>query len=254
MHSHQITDVITGKSTKYKLVPIDPVNQADLNTLARRIQDAEKFEFVSIPLEPARESDRYNVPDVNQDEMDAWNAGLLPLPAPLCWYEFRMVENLFSLLITSQPNRWKIQPLFMSKDEVMVDGITLSMEMINGKETILCGFDHSLSVQQQWLTENTDYMGYVGLALYLTLMVNSRSTVLTKVAPPAKLNKARLKRNATPLADHTVVRIVPDDYIRASREESGKQFSPPTTLALAAQSYPPLSIGQACSNCPDARW
>jgi hypothetical protein len=37
------------------------------------------------------------------------------------------------------------------------------------------------------------------LTLYLTLMISSRSTVVTTVTPPPKLVKAQIKRKATPL-------------------------------------------------------
>jgi hypothetical protein len=60
------------------------------------------------------------------------------------------------------------------------------------------------------------------LGLYLTLMIGSSSTETHIERAPERLNRTRVARGRTPLADHRVVRIVPEAYLRARRAEAGR--------------------------------
>jgi hypothetical protein len=64
------------------------------------------------------------------------------------------------------------------------------------------------------------------MVLYLTLMINSRTTEITREVAPDRLNRARLKRNRAPLYNHTVVRIVPQRFVTPGDGHGGTHASP----------------------------
>lgn len=68
----------------------------------------------------------------------------------------------------------------------------------------------------------------VPLAIYLTLMLSSRTTEVRQAPPESpKLNKARIKRGKEPLPSHRIVRIVPESFRKASVLEGYAQRRAP---------------------------
>jgi hypothetical protein len=61
------------------------------------------------------------------------------------------------------------------------------------------------------------YASSLPLVSYLTLMLNSKTTEVTREPAPAKLNKHRLAKGKTPLPAHRVVTIVPLAYRTVAR-------------------------------------
>lgn len=64
------------------------------------------------------------------------------------------------------------------------------------------------------------------LAIYMTMMLSSRTTEVRYEAPPEKLNRARMKRGNTPLPAHRIVTIVPGKYIDQGDAQGGTHRSP----------------------------
>lgn len=64
------------------------------------------------------------------------------------------------------------------------------------------------------------------LAVYLTLMLNSKSSEVTTSPAPKALNAARTKRGHTPLADHRIVTIVPKNYSHVKGADGIDRRSP----------------------------
>lgn len=81
----------------------------------------------------------------------------------------------------------------------------------------------SASKDASWLNDDA-YNAY--LAVYLTLMLNSKSTDIVREAAPAKLNKIRERKGQTPLYDHTVVTIVPNRYVDRGEGQGGTHATP----------------------------
>jgi hypothetical protein len=96
--------------------------------------------------------------------------------------------------------------------------------------TTYIGPQVSLDLQGQGSAEdlrNTYFAACGPLAIYLTMMIHSRSTVLVTERAPEKLNLARLQKGKTPLASHRIVWIVPPHYLRERRREAGFSRLPP---------------------------
>lgn len=72
---------------------------------------------------------------------------------------------------------------------------------------------------------STNIGSRIPLSIYLTLMLNSRSTDKFREPAPERLNKARKGRGLGPLYDHTVVNLAPARYIDHGGE--GGERRPP---------------------------
>jgi hypothetical protein len=196
--------------------------------------EAEKVEFVSLPLELIEGTDGlFHFPPVTEVEQEAWWAGLVALPAPLSWYEFRSPDSAqMGLLIEAYKDDWLIRHLAVDDGDILSDGLTTRLfrfrtEPGEGPEVTLYG--PALSIEMKQKTGIPIEAG-AWMALYLTLMIGSRSTVLSTIAPAEKLNVSRTKKGLAPLPGHRVVRVVPEEFIRASREESGHAARLPPRL------------------------
>ncbi len=173
----------------------------------------------------------YKVPDLTNDEKQFWIEGFIPLPAPVCWYEFRLGKKWHGLLVTFDAGAldpvWSVLPVTGFGDEFHYEGILCS---IHPKRCL--GFEPEWSYtvsgnsnpafrDQRLVSAN------VMLSIYLTLMISSRSTERQVESAPVKLNKARIARGAEPLPAHTIVRIVPQWYLRQSEAEGRSERRPP---------------------------
>lgn len=198
------------------------------------ITQAEKFDFGQLHLEPANETGKYCLPDITQPEYEAWAEGLIPLPAPVCWFEFTLGKSRSGLLIVETVNDdkhlWSCQQFdWSAPNPVIMSGIWVSLDLndpgtAEAYKLIIHGNNVSRDEQVQILGVHNmreNYAYQAPLAIYMALMINSRSTDIKTEIAPEKLNKLRKQRGKVPLYTHRVVRIIPDAYIREQRTAQG---------------------------------
>jgi hypothetical protein len=236
MLAHKIIDALRGKSKELSVSDYGAGAPA-LRALAEQIAIAEKFDFTAMPFRVTEVSPWDNdekipgaIISLTPTEHEAWREGLVPLPAPVSWFECRP-HGWRGFLITGGPCDWRMQTVRLAGSAVDVTGIIhrvivnetgdgeLFLYEGNEAQTILSGLGKPCKN-----VPGTGNRGPFGLVLYLALMLESRSTRITSEPAPVKLNAARAKRGLAPLPAHRIVRIVPDEFIRASRAEAG--FNP----------------------------
>lgn len=263
--AHHIVDALRGKSSRFKIAPLRSLilPESTRERYAFAIAAAEKFDFGNLVFERATpdevkdfDTDDYTraiaedmvatggelpfkLPALQEAEREAWAAGLLPLPAPVCWFEYTLGANRAGILVTTDLDQqvWSFSPIDTMGSEVFLDGFSSKIERTElspGKFKLSFYSDDAVYQMNarpservmsalQMRTTNAAF-----LALYLNLMLYSRSTVRSESERPSeKLNKKRARQNRSPLAAHHIVRIVPEKYLRESREEAtGTHRSP----------------------------
>lgn len=219
LYSHKFIDVLRGAS-KEATITLIGTTAAKSTAFAELINAAEKFDFGEIPLEsqPHPDGTAFVLPKLTNAEREAFIEGMIPLPAPLCWFEFTLNGHRSCILVQEG---WRCSR-YDWNDEIIFDDHTCTIQLATDN-------DHDDKVQ---LT-GTSFMSLGAtpqikelygtipvMAIFLALMLCSRSTEITaSPPPPTKLNAARARRARAPLAQHRVVRIVPEAYIRARRAE-----------------------------------
>jgi hypothetical protein len=184
---------------------------------AKRIEAAVKFDFGELMLEGNGKT--YEIPALSDAEREFWRDGFIPLPFTTCWYEFAVKSSRTAMLIEDRGEGWIIERIDFAEGETLYDGIVVALP----KATALApgGGWHLPVMGNTSLIEKLDSKGQfmqqaIGamapMAIYLTLMLHSRTTEIREEIPPPKLNRARLKRGVTPLARHRVVTIVPTRF------------------------------------------
>lgn len=233
---HKFVDVLRGASKDAPLLLPDEVTEHEVRVLVDRIIDAEKFDFGELVLEPdPKDPGVFALPALAPIEREAWCEGLLPLPAPVCWYEFTLAHIRSALLVSDLGGcRWRMNRfnwpkpghhLIYDGHEVALDRDRTSAALM--QVTVNGGRAVAEMAKVHPATARLMYTEQPFLALYLTLMINSSSTELRRERAPKNLNEARVKKGRTPLADHRVVTIVPERYLRQSRLEAGLTRLPP---------------------------
>jgi hypothetical protein len=231
---HKFVDVLRGASQEVPLHLPPDVTPEQVTRLVNWIIDAEKFDFGDLPLErDPEDTNLFSLPDLTSDEREAWCEGLLPLPAPLCWYEFAISGGRGFMLVRDLGQcHWRMTRMFWPEpgEDLVYDGHEVALIrtsateadiLVSGGPTV-----HGLSrTRPEWA--EMAYNEQPFLALYLTLIINSSSTEVRTECAPERLNRARVKRGRTPLQDHRVVTIVPERYLRQSRLEAGFTRLPP---------------------------
>ena len=220
LYSHKFIDVLRGASQEIPLRLIGTTT-AQASAFAELINDAEKFDFGELPLEPdPTEPGKLLLPPLTPVEREAWTDGLIPLPAPLCWFEFTLQGYRSGILVrdgwTCSRYDWVKELMFDGHAARISDGMmspsSKNLEVVI-KGTIMTR-DPALLRQIYGMIPPT--------AIYLALMLCSRSTEVTQSDEPArKLNVARAKMGRAPLEQHRIVRIVPETCLRAARAEQG---------------------------------
>lgn len=220
--AHKIVDGLLGLSKKYKLLDVLGVKPEQLKYAAADIIKAEKFDFGTLFLEKMEDENKASVwlcPRLTTDEEGFWHDGLIPLPAPLCWFEYALGTARTGLLVNTVGNKWRAARLDITKDDVIVfDGMAVQAQQLGNMRGI--ADNEQLSVE---LLGNLEFYNTVSsktwqeanvgaimpMVKYLTLMLNSRTTENLQATVSTALNKKRQKNGLTPLPDHRVVRIVP---------------------------------------------
>jgi hypothetical protein len=236
MFAHKMVSVLRGdRNTDMKLqaVMLDKGEEGTIEIItstADCIENSEKFDFGDLHLEPdPQRPESFILPLLTHDEKSAWAEGLIPLPAEKCWYEF-LIGGQRSALLAFEGNN---NDLYVARfdwrpgNTFMFDGVWLNLNREENK--------HSEYLASKLYIGSTSFAEYAEeknlrelytangpLAVYLTLMINSKTTETEKITPPAKLNKARIKAKKQPLPIHRIVRIIPKEYLRARLAESGR--------------------------------
>lgn len=232
-HLQQVVDVVSGKHPRYYVMPGSEEARKDFLEVA--IQ-AEVFDFGKISLEPhfvEGEGMAWIVPTLTEDEKEMYKLKLIPWPAPICWFEFTLVNPSFLLIDARNPEYVRIQRVEMDTglDPMVVFGVWVKVTIDNYLGFTIQTFDDAIARKIKAMTNNKlirQFGDGSSIAFYLNLMLNSRTTETSKVKVDAKLNKARAKRGVRPLKDHTVVTIVPTKYIYTNNGEGSgdKRRSP----------------------------
>jgi hypothetical protein len=236
--AHRIIDLLLGRSREKRLDRIKGIPPKYELLLARDIIRAEKFEFVSLPLEPSPTGTGVAVPQITPDEAEAWQQGLLPLPAPCVWYEHTLDGCRTCYLIQEDftEGEWVYERLdwLYDTDSLMLFGLKIGLDP---KQFSPTDFDADTKVHYMGNTAGWQRLSQAGkeaafgigdglFALYLTLMINSRTTEILGQVAPKHLNRSRVKRNHAPLYDHRVVRIVPQRFVTPGEGHGGTHASP----------------------------
>jgi hypothetical protein len=228
---HHLLDTLASKS-KVKLDIKEGCAPDYLDRLHDQISLAQKFEFVAIPMEETATG--FTTPAITDPEFEAWQRGLLPLPYPLVWYEFTAGGTRSCFLVEEEGGtRWVLERfdwlpsihLVLADIQTVIDRAAPALNIAElsirhtGNKTL---YDRIPEPRRSFLFNPND----ASFIIYLTLMLNSRTTERIPASAPPKLNRARIKRGVTPLADHRVVRIVPDRFIQTSAALGGHHASP----------------------------
>lgn len=227
--AHKVIDAMLGLSNKYKRMDVPGVGREQLIRIAETIMDAEKFDFGALMLEKLSAEDApkgaWKAPSLTEDEQDFWHQGLIPLPAPTCWYEYTLGECVTGLLVHNEPDSpdWYAERVdFIPKQNLMlVDAVQVKVTrfkewriMAPEKLQMMAGGNDVFLQQMQnsktFMEMNVDAI--IPMALYLTLMLNSKSTETSPARIDEPVNKKRRRKGLTPLPEHRIVRIVPERY------------------------------------------
>lgn len=191
-----------------------------LKVIANGIDMADKVDFGEMHLEPSDDHPgEVTMPRVTEEEESFWREGLITPPSSVSWYEFVINGYRSGILLLSSDDSWEVTRLdyiASARPQVGMDGC-VSMVKKSGSiwTPTLKGMSeeyiqHLKINQPRQLANGIAIM--IPFSVYLTLMLNSRTTEITVEHPPGKLNKAREKRGKLPLYSHRVVTIVPRKY------------------------------------------
>lgn len=250
-----LLDALIGRIRTDKMISLtnDHASVEEFQDLANK---AEKFSFGEIPLELDPDMSKAIIgkpvwvqPEITRTETEAWNLGLIPLPAPICWYEFELGHEPSGMLIVQDPEQgMKVQrvdynhrkghlvyngiwvrrpktatqaPVFQTGDPPYWTDGNIAYE-VSGPKDALERYGRMKAKGLKALNLASDHY----LCIYLTLMLSSLTTELRIEHPPEKLNKARMKAGKAPLPLHRVVTIVPDRYVDRSEPQGGTHRRP----------------------------
>jgi hypothetical protein len=228
---HHILDILRGRISPPGVIVSERLNRRGISRVMR---DAEIFDFGDLFLEDSGQrseidgSTVWSVPKLTKEEDQFWIDGLIPMPAPVCWFNFNLNNNESGLLISgTAPN---ITVVRMDYDVVPGTGVIAGVVVralpddkieLDYRQALAC----MEKLHRDIPMEATVEASIVLLVKWFLLMINSRSTEREhQIVPPDPIRKAH---NRHPLPDHTVVRIIPADVLRAMRQGSGEGRASP---------------------------
>jgi len=250
---HKIRDAIAGRREKF--LCDHGTRKQEITLLSDSLGSAECFDFGTLPLEVADTSlyddspepdnkKLFALPDLTLDERMWWADGLIPLPAPVCWYEYQLPQSQarrrFGLLVCDIEEGVKNETAVMrvergADDTFYFDGVlfTVPRENLRGDSGNLTVKTYGNQDIIETIRKERGEMAVIHLfgasvmlGIYLTLMLSSRSTEIAWARTPPKLARAQIHRRETPLPDHRVVNLVPQRY-RIAVPGQGGHHRPP---------------------------
>lgn len=196
------------------------------------LTNAERFDFGDLilekhdeeyPLYTGDDGQQWKAPKLSEDELEFWFEGLIPVPAPICWYEFAINSCISGfIVIDDEEGHIAVQRIEFEKTpnnpaSVLIDTV---WAWLNRDRTV--GITITDDRSRELLTKklkndpgwaSTMYGTGPYIMIYLTLMINSQTTEVRKVVPNADTNRLRRLRGKALLKPHTVVTIVPIRFI-----------------------------------------
>lgn len=220
IHLHHVIDHVRGRH-----VPIGPEARDEFLSLTAQ---ADCYLFEQVPLDQVDE-DLFSYPFPTKTEKEFFIERLIFFPAPVCWFEYQDPFGRTGLLIDARsPQVLRVNAIVMRENNSLLFGWGVWIEMlwsdIYSGVCKMTGDPLQCAKMRRIRERDPDFeqvlCNRLSLALYLTLMLNSRSTQIgPPIGAPPTLNKAREKRGRAPLPAHRVVTIVPKIYV--DQEPSG---------------------------------
>ena len=238
MMAHKMIDAVKSKAPGVMIIPKGDA----LSEIIDKVRKAEKFDFGELMLEQTTTVPipRFGVPRLSDEEHDFFDQGLVPLPAPLTWFECR-INGYTSGLLVDGDNSDAVTRIDFERhhNSGAIDGVWVIGEKQDKPNTPTANYaryQFRLSGDQTYLEKCYGKAGDVDfgeatplgrsmshgsnwyLARYLTLMLNSRSSKRVPIdgaAPGTLVGEG--KREKRPA--HTIVTIVPREYFAYARQE-----------------------------------
>jgi len=235
IQAHKFVEALGGGKGLDYLIPIR-VPQSTIDGMRQEIQAAEKIEFVQLPAE--KQGDAYALPMVTPAEREAWALRLLPLPARVCWFETQLTfpGARIGLLVRSDDTKWIITRFDLKDNMVSWTGLQCEISYASCTEAnnwdihtqVYGDADVIAAMRRKGMLskEAESASGDVWLAIYMVLMLNSRTSETQIQLGPPKLNKKRAAAGKPPLYNHRIVRIVPQRFCSESDGKGGTHRSP----------------------------
>jgi hypothetical protein len=237
MYLASFIDTIKGNGRRKLLtLPPGPSCHAALKQLWSAVSQAEAFDFGALHLESAADPvvdsiglpvERYVMPTLTPDEQEFFRLRAIPFPADYCWYEFT-VETPSALLIDA--SRYRSEGVIRTT-RIDFGSNRKSPTYYSGVWCRLAFDDYSRYAFEgdadlvRYMAANPLLSDNPYLAVYLTLMLNSRTTEIENIVPDPKFNRLKKQKGLTPLPPHTVVTIVPKQFRYAKgNNTAGKEI------------------------------
>jgi len=231
----KLLDILSGKVPKPKSfleIPVSPERRAEG---IERLRLAEKFDFGELVLEEAWDPELmmpYNkVPSLTPEEHEFLDKGLVPLPAPNCWYEFALNGHVSGLLVMEG---WEVMRFDYDRHQNSgcADWVSLKQSGTGDPHAFI--FDGNMEFIRKQFDEDAlrpgsmRHGGNWSLARYFTLMIGSKTTKRVYVdgcrpVPSTALEPGKRE----PRYSHHVVTIVPREYFIQARKEGEALRLPP---------------------------
>ena len=229
--AHHMIDVLRGNVRRPELINMGRDSKMPMRT-ADLIDRAQKFDFGELHLEQLQAGPVYSLPKLTADEMGFWRDGLIPLPFEVCWFEFTLNGFRSGLLIEERGSEWRIMRIDWLQDAIALDGIVAVVDRaVQGDDltinitgnTELYHRLHELGTTEMARATAQSIGSSTPLAIYFTLMLNSKTTEVVLAMPaPRKLNRSRIRRGRAPLPDHRIVTIVPHRFRQDAERGDGR--------------------------------
>ena len=231
MIAHRVIDALRGTNKKERLMDVPGVTAAQQLIAANRIEASQKFDFGQLMLEQNPDKS-YQTPRLTSDEYDFWRDGYIPLPFSPVWYEFQLGAFKSGVLVYEENDFWVCNRIDLVENETMFVGVEETLDRAHGLKdgVIKTGYRGNTRLADGLLRKSIQLEGFllVGeLVLYLTLMLNSKSTETKTVEASTALNKKRVRDGKTPTFEHRVVTIVPNRFRYEHHAASGEQRMSP---------------------------
>jgi hypothetical protein len=218
MHLAVLIDALKGRGRQ--IVP--RLGELALKPLRDAVSQAEAFDFGALHLEEGpplagptgAPVERFVLPTLTPDEQEFFKLRAIPFPAPYCWYEYT-IETPSAIVVDASRyhSEGKIRTTRIDfgssrKLPILYTGLWCGLSFDNYRE-----YTHE---SYSPLTRNAGADPFLDdapyLAVYLTLMVNSRTTEIMNIRPTPQSNRLTRLRGRTPQPPHRVVTIVPQQF------------------------------------------
>jgi hypothetical protein len=235
MRSHKVIEFLMQRMKKAKSQKILDL----LETMTLALDQAEKFSFESVPYEIERTDDgniKVDLPELTPDEMQWFAEGLIPMPAFTCWYEFQfpwneenkpMIPVGLIIIYDEETRTWLTEVFnFFENGDILLLPFTVTWRYEDGKlkgsRRDYVGVDDT----DQTVMDHLGKYEHIAAAMskmlfYLTLMINSRSTTITKVEASAALNKKRARNDKVLMDSYRKVIIVNRSLLKGQPNGEG---------------------------------